>query len=51
MMNRLVAGAAVSLALAATLPAQRIHPQLIGFDVVESNIVEMQTAMQRGEVT
>ena len=51
MMNRLVAGVAVSLALAATLPAQRIHPQLIGFDVVESNIVEMQTAMQRGVVT
>jgi amidase len=41
----LVAGAAVAL------PAQRIRPQLIGFDVVESSIVQMQNAMQRGQVT
>jgi hypothetical protein len=33
------------------LPAQRIHPQLIGFEVVDANIVQMQTAMQRGQVT
>jgi amidase len=51
MMNRIVVGFAVALALAAVLPAQRIRPQLIGFDIVESNIVEMQTAMQRGQVT
>jgi amidase len=52
MMTRLAVGLAVALALAsATLPAQRIRPQLIGFDVVESNIVQMQTAMQRGQVT
>ena len=51
MLNRLAVGLAVALAVAATLAAQRIHPQLIGFDVVESNIVQMQTAMQRGQVT
>ena len=52
MMSRLAVGLAAALALAsAALPAQRIRPQLIGFDVVESNIVQMQTAMQRGQVT
>jgi amidase len=51
MKNRLAVGLAVALAVAASLSAQRIHPQLIGFDVVESNIVQMQTAMQRGQVT
>ena len=30
---------------------QRIAPRLIGFDVVEASILDMQTAMQRGRVT
>jgi len=30
---------------------QRIGPRLIGFDVVEASILDMQTAMQRGRVT
>ena len=30
---------------------QRIAPRLIGFDVVEASIIDMQNAMQRGRVT
>src|SRR3981189_2513321 len=52
MLKRVTLGLAVTLAAATlTLPAQRFHPQLIGFDVVEANIVEMQNAIQRGQVT
>jgi amidase len=52
MLKRFMFGLAVALAAGTiALPAQRIHPQLIGFDVAEANIVQMQTAMQRGQVT
>src|SRR5262249_27841354 len=51
MLKRLMFGLAAVAAAVAALGAQRIHPELIGFDVVEANIVQMQTAMQRGQVT
>src|SRR5713101_5784576 len=51
MLKRVMLGLALLAAATAALPAQRFYPQLIGFDVVEANIVHMQTAMQRGQVT
>jgi amidase len=52
MLKRRTFGLVVVLAAATVvLPAQRFRPQLIGFDVAEANIVQMQTAMQRGQVT
>jgi len=51
MLKRVMLGLALLAAATVTLPAQRFYPQLIGFDVVEANIVQMQTAMQRGQVT
>jgi len=51
MLKRAMLGLVIVIAAAVALPAQRIHPQLIGFDVVEASIVQMQTAMQRGQVT
>ena len=54
-MNRIALIVATALALA-TITARAQHaatvaPRLIGFDVVEASIVDMQNAMQRGRVT
>jgi amidase len=54
-MNRIISTIAATLALA-TIPARAQHPvkvapRLIGFDVVEASISDMQNAMQRGRVT
>ena len=57
MMKRIAFAIALALAAATvsvSVDAQRgtaISPKLIGFDVVEATIDQMQTAMQRGQVT
>src|SRR5437867_13299149 len=46
----LVPVALATITLRAQNP-QRIAPRLIGFDVVEASIIDMQNAMQKGRVT
>jgi len=54
-MRTLFLSLSMALALSAVAPrAQdraRIAPRLIGFDIVEASILDMQNAMQRGRVT